>query len=508
MRVADLPAMPELRLALLADGGPGGLDREVRWVYTTDLLEPAAFLSGGELVLTSEGWYRTEADCETFAASLAQGGAAALVAGDILLGEVPPALVAACSRHRIPVLAAPADISYSTLSRTVIDRINHERGRELADMLGRHRRLVTALVEGADLGGLVAMLATELDTPCWALSPAGRLLAGPAHALPAVTRTRLAAHALQAERLPATIDGRTLLPIGRRSAGGGLLVVHGTPDDTTTAEQTAELLALGGARRDERRRTEQQFHAQLVELLDQQAPAAAVAARLRTTGLATDRPLLVLTALTRGALRSWDLAADLAESALDEDPDIRTVIAGSESGLTILASLGTHLDDTHLARLLRDRLTQFEPAADGGRIAFGLSTSPDPAGLSRALEESRHAARLAALRPHRLALVTAGELDSHLLLLAGVPAEIRGSYRHRLLGPLHAYDTEHGTDLVHTLTVFLEANGAWRTAATELHIHVSTLHYRIGRIEQLTGRDLSTARDRVDLYLACTISDH
>ncbi|MFF8380487.1 PucR family transcriptional regulator [Streptomyces sp. NPDC015661] len=131
----------------------------------------------------------------------------------------------------------------------------------------------------------------------------------------------------------------------------------------------------------------------------------------------------------------------------------------------------------------------------------------DAAGLARALEESRHAARLAALRPARLALVTARALDSHLLLLAGVPADIRASYRRRLLGPLQEYDVEHGADMVRTLTVFLEHNGARRTAAAALHIHVSTLHYRVGRIQQLTGRDLSTARDRVDLYLACAIDE-
>ncbi|MFF4011540.1 PucR family transcriptional regulator [Streptomyces sp. NPDC001717] len=507
MRVRDLLDMPELRLTALDDGGATGLDRELRWVYTTDLLEPADFLSGGELVLTSEGWYRTEADCETFAASLADGAAAALVAGDILLGEVPPALVDACRRHGIPVLAAPADISYGTLSRTVIDRVNRERGRVLADVLGHHRRLVTALVDGADLGGLVAMLSAELGTPCWALSTAGRLLAGPGEELGAAVRGRLAAHALRAERLPATDEGHTLLPIGRRSAGGGLLVLRGAPDDTGTAAQTAELLALGGARRDERRRTEQRFHTQLVELLDQQAPPAAVAARLRTAGLATDRPLVAFTALTRGALRSWDLAADLVESTLDEDPDIRAVVAAGEAGPTVLASLGTRLDDGALATRLGERLAQFEPAADGGRIAFGLATCSDPAGLCRALEESRHAARLAALRPQRLALVTARELDSHLLLLAGVPGDVRAAYRQRLLGPLHAYDAEHGAELTRTLGVFLEANGAWRAAAEALHIHVSTLHYRIGRIQHLTGRDLSTARDRVDLYLACAIGD-
>ncbi|MFF5284089.1 helix-turn-helix domain-containing protein [Streptomyces sp. NPDC012756] len=44
--------------------------------------------------------------------------------------------------------------------------------------------------------------------------------------------------------------------------------------------------------------------------------------------------------------------------------------------------------------------------------------------------------------------------------------------------------------------MFLGESGAWRTTAAALHIHVSTLHYRI---EHLTGRD------RVDLYLACAV---
>ncbi|MEU4025745.1 helix-turn-helix domain-containing protein [Streptomyces anulatus] len=500
MRVIDVLGMPELGLTLLP-GAHEGLERELRWVYTTDLLEPAAFLTGGELVLTSEGWYRTPADCTVFAASLAAGGAAALIAGDILLGEVPPALAAACAQHGIPVLAAPPDISYSTLSRTVIERINRERGQELAEVLGRHRRLVTALVEGADLGGLVAMLTAELGHDCWALSVAGRVLAGPAQTLPPALR--------RGEEAPA---GYSVLPIGRRSSGAGFLVIRDPLTDPAareTADQTAELLALGGARRDERRRTEQKFHAELVDLIEGGAPAAALSTRLRTAGLAPDRPLLVMTALPRGALRPWDLAADLVESVLDEDPDTSTVVAGGERGLTILVSPGPALDDVRLAEGLRERLTRLEPAADGGRIAFGLSApAADAAELGRALEESRHAARLAALRPVRLALVTAYELDSHLMLLAGVPAEVRAAYRQRLLGPLTAYDTEQGADLVHTLRVFLEANGSWRKAATELHLHVSTLHYRIGRIQHLTGRDLSLARDRVDLYLACAIDGH
>jgi DNA-binding PucR family transcriptional regulator len=37
-------------------------------------------------------------------------------------------------------------------------------------------------------------------------------------------------------------------------------------------------------------------------------------------------------------------------------------------------------------------------------------------------------------------------------------------------------------------------------------VHVNTLRYRIGRIEELTGRDLSRLADRVDFYLALRLA--
>ena len=38
--------------------------------------------------------------------------------------------------------------------------------------------------------------------------------------------------------------------------------------------------------------------------------------------------------------------------------------------------------------------------------------------------------------------------------------------------------------------------------AEMLHLHVNTVRYRVERIEELTGRDLSRLEDRVDVFLA------
>ena len=99
-------------------------------------------------------------------------------------------------------------------------------------------------------------------------------------------------------------------------------------------------------------------------------------------------------------------------------------------------------------------------------------------------------------------MVAGEEIALHQLLLAGVPEELRRSLRRRLLGPVLDYDAEHRSDLVGTLRVFLDCSGSWTTAAARLHVHVNTLRYRVGRVEDLLGVDLSNFTERVDLYLA------
>jgi hypothetical protein len=90
----------------------------------------------------------------------------------------------------------------------------------------------------------------------------------------------------------------------------------------------------------------------------------------------------------------------------------------------------------------------------------------------------------------------------HELLLASVPVPVLRSLRERLLGPVREYDARHKADLLPTLTSFLACDGSWSACAARMYVHVNTVRYRIGRIESLTGRDLSVLADRVDFFLA------
>jgi PucR family transcriptional regulator, purine catabolism regulatory protein len=73
---------------------------------------------------------------------------------------------------------------------------------------------------------------------------------------------------------------------------------------------------------------------------------------------------------------------------------------------------------------------------------------------------------------------------------------------HDVLGELEAYDERRGTGLIETLEVYLSSGGSVSEAARQLNVHRNTLAYRIGRIGELSGRDLARPEDRLLLRVA------
>src|SRR6266581_3193943 len=108
----------DLRLRVLV--GEDALDRPVDGVFTTDLLDPRRYLTGGEIVLTGLMWRRAAADSETFVTAVVAAGAVALAARDAALGSVPGDLVTACQRHALPLFEVPVDVSFAAITEQVL----------------------------------------------------------------------------------------------------------------------------------------------------------------------------------------------------------------------------------------------------------------------------------------------------------------------------------------------------------------------------------------------------
>ncbi|WP_369268270.1 PucR family transcriptional regulator ligand-binding domain-containing protein, partial [Streptomyces harbinensis] len=142
MRLRTLLADGALGLRLLH--GAGGLDAPVRGVMTTDLRDPSRYLRGGELVLTGLAWWRGPADSEPFVRILSRAGVAGLAAGEAELGAVPDDLAAACARHGLPLFAVAQEVAFAEITERVVRQISGHRAGDLAAVVDRHRRLMSA----------------------------------------------------------------------------------------------------------------------------------------------------------------------------------------------------------------------------------------------------------------------------------------------------------------------------------------------------------------------------
>ena len=99
-------------------------------------------------------------------------------------------------------------------------------------------------------------------------------------------------------------------------------------------------------------------------------------------------------------------------------------------------------------------------------------------------------------------LATYRDLGSFQLLLSLQDDDALRLFCDSILSPIEEGEGAYGGELMRSLESFIECNGQWEKAARQLYCHRHTLRYRIRRVEELTGRSLDSARDRIDFWLA------
>ncbi|MEV4062399.1 PucR family transcriptional regulator ligand-binding domain-containing protein, partial [Nonomuraea dietziae] len=295
MRIRDLLAASELGLTLLV----GDEDTEFTAVHVTDLPDPCRYLTGGELVLSGLMWRHEPADSARFVAALRSSGVAALGAGQAWLGHVPDDLVEACAQAGLPLLEIPTAVSFRVVAEVAAPRLSGD----VRAALGRQRRIVDAVAEGADLADLFALTAAELGVSGAVLSTTGELVVGsvtdPAPEQAPALPLRLARAFLSAPRLPCVAEGHTLFAVGRghRAAGWALACEGDLLGRADLGFELAACVALERTRMEEGRRVERRLVEQLVSAaFAAEADPAELSARLRMCGLGAAEPYSVVTA--------------------------------------------------------------------------------------------------------------------------------------------------------------------------------------------------------------------
>lgn len=140
---------------------------------------------------------------------------------------------------------------------------------------------------------------------------------------------------------------------------------------------------------------------------------------------------------------------------------------------------------------------------DHTRTVIGIGTRCEvPDDLPQSFIEARRALniRLRSANPEGAAAFD--ELGFYRLIDAAHDGSTVEGFVREWLGTLLDYDESKKSELVQTLSDYLECGGNYDESATALHIHRSTLRYRLARIADLTGYDLRKVDTRFNLHAA------
>jgi len=502
--------LDELDLELAA-GAPAA-EGPVRWVHISELEDPTPWLSGGELILTTGIPLTSAAKQREFVRRLSRHNLAGLGFGTgFEHSKLPKAMLDEAEKHEFPLFEVPYSMPFIALTEKAFARLVNESYEVLQRGIAVHRRLERLVLEDRGLEEIAATIASAIGGTAIVCDSRGERIAGrgfrremPDEAALAIRR-EIASHSDGRPFAPAhpSIAGRALAhPVV--SPGGGppqawVVLVRdsgGLGDfERLILQQAIAIVALELMRRRVASDTERRLAGDVVSAaLDGGLEPEELSRRLEPFGVGDEAAVLVF------SLADPAGAEPLLERALEASGCGAVVAPHSARGREFLCALigcstGDPLD---IADAARRELTAKHPDV---RAAASRSAKLDA--LPRSFHEARCALEATALANGVAPDVASWrDLGAFTLLLSVQDDDALRLYCDSVLDPIAAGDEEYGGELLRSLEAFIEHNGQWERAAREVYCHRHTLRYRMRKVEELTGRDLGRAHDRIEFWLA------
>jgi sugar diacid utilization regulator len=395
-----------------------------------------------------------------------------------------------------------------------------------------HDALTRIAMEGEDVDVVVRTVASLTSSPAAIVTDDGRVLSAhaPARGSGQKLHQRLQqwvsqdgpASSPNGEAVTVEEQGSWMLVVPVRAVGvtfghlGLALVAPPTSGDRRAAEQAAVVSALLLAREEANVAAARRLQSEFVwDLLDGRLPDSVEAGvRARHLGAGFHLPARIAAIEASGLAESATSGGWSAEHLERARANLSRLIAQQLEDAGIRGAVLARRADLFAAVLPR-------PRGDGEkglrRLTEALTAVNWPAGVTARVGVSSPVEHVGgfpeAWREARLALSAATteapglfeELGVLQFLLAPTSRAELDLFARRHLGPLLAYDTEHGTGLMRTLETYLATGGSTRRAAELLNVHHRTVSYRLQRVEDLTGLHLDDQDDRLHVQLAAKI---
>jgi purine catabolism regulator len=500
-------------LGLELAAGASAAENPVRWVHISELEDPTPFLSGGELMLTTGIPLSTAAKQRAFVKRLAHHNLAGIGFGTGFdHKKLPKALADEAEKQDFPLFEVPYSMPFIALTEKAFARLVNEQYEVLQRGIAVQRRLERLVLEERGLDEITATISSAVGGTVLILDGHGERLAGRGF------RRELADEAVAAirtEALSHSGDGHSFIPshpaVSGRALAHPVVSPGGGPPQAWVAivrdsgglgdferlilQQAVAVVALELMRRRVARETERRLAGDvLADALGGRLEPAELRRRLEPFGIGGEAAVLVFSVADPAA------SEPALEQALVAAGCAAVVAPHAARGRDLLCAVidAAERDPVDVATAVRRTL-----AGDRGGVRAAASRTAPPEALRHSFHEARCALEATALANGEAPEVASWrDLGAFTLLLSVQDDDALHLYCDSVLGPIEDGDSEYGGELLRSLEAFIEHNGQWERAAREVYCHRHTLRYRMRKVEELTGRDLSRAHDRIEFWLA------
>jgi purine catabolism regulator len=557
-----IPA-PTLREAMRLGGfaaaslvaGGGGLDRKVEWVRVIETPETARRARPNDLLLTTAYPIRDDpaAQLELVATIAEVGGAGLVVKLGMYVERLPDGMAEEADRLDLPLFTLGQDVPWVDLMEPLLERIINAEHSRLKQSIAIHRRFTELVLDGKGLDEIAKTLADLLGSAVVIEDATFHLLAYAGgsdvdkHRKETIARHGTPPRVLfdpgiqrmlrevAASRAPMKVPAfprlgmdreRIIAPIYAANQVLGYISVLDHPPDAEelafmAMENAATVVAMAVIKEREVAAAESSVRGEFLDDLAQGSYGDEAAAQRRARHLGyplSGHHVLVVVdvdgfgVFAKGKQLTEEMIQSLKREYLRRVSGVvkrnfpRALVGARSDSVLALLPLGAETDGQEtriraLGQQVREAVREWKP---GFTVSVGFSAPTlAPAGISPAHREVRSVMETLTRFGRVDQVVSANELGV-TGLLASVADDRLLDFARRHLGPLAEHDRRRSGELVDTLRAYLE-EGEQQAAARRLKVHPNTLRYRLDRIGEITGADLTDPETRLNLAVALRV---
>lgn len=515
------------------------LDREITAVNIIEVPTVSLWMKGGELLFTSGFAFQGDMAfaCSVLEDLAAKNIAALVIKPGVYMVKIPDEIIACAERLKLPILQIPQDMPYMAAMQPIMEKLIDEQILIMKHIEAVHNSLISTMLSDGSLHGISTQLSALVHNRILLLDTQRKVLASSerdesrAAALAeaffqcsdaSVTDVRdIPSHRLFRLESQEGVSPFIVVPINVDRVRSAYLIMeyNGEEDiqnyDSIALEHAGMLYSLVLQQHKALLEKEWQLKGECLDDLiwGNYQDDATILNRASLLGVDLTQPYFIASISNDqngGGSREKDLSATLKATESLQAPirrimntaRIPTLMYNKGSCIVFLAVLKDKTTRSKVPDTLRDVLNMLERGNPDGRFLIGVSKTYNfIQKANTAYKESLTAIRCGKATNENKRIIYFGTMGVFRFLAELQGSDAMKSFYDQHIGPLLAYDTEKNGDLILTLKTYFDCNCNIRQTSDTLFLHKNSIIYRLHKIEQLTGHDLSDSESAFQLQL-------